>query len=139
MLVVFFYFIVAAAALGFGPNLEIPPSGEHKYTLIYLHGMGASSEFYRGFFEKETNTEIPLDAPRFVNGGPWSNLTNVKVVLPNAPIRHSCYKDWCRNTSSWFDMWFNSTKHRIFPELMKEGKKGAAFEAVISEYNQTDL
>ena len=136
------YSIVAVAALGFGKNLEIPPSGEHNYTLIFLHGMGASSQFYRGFFEKENNspnTEIPPDAQTFVNGGPWSNLTNVKVVLPNAPFRHSCYKDWCKNTSSWFDMWFNSTKHRVFPELMKEGKKGAAFEAVISEYDQEDL
>ncbi len=47
-----------------------PKSGEHKYTLIWMHGLGDSSEGFLDFFQ----------CPK-----PWLPNLNTKVILLNAP------------------------------------------------------
>jgi predicted esterase len=55
------------------------PKGKHKYTLIFLHGLGQNGKTnLRNFAYQAENRITPL---------------NMKIVLPTAPVRGVTAKD----------------------------------------------
>src|SRR5947209_6177658 len=60
-----------------------PPKGDHKYTIIWLHGLGDSSDGFADLFAEY--------AP-----------SNTRVVLPNAPVRPITVNGGAR-MQGWYD------------------------------------
>jgi phospholipase/carboxylesterase len=68
-----------------GRNIIIAPEGEHKHTVIWLHGLGDSAD---GF--------LPVFKGSKIFG------TNTKIVLLTAPIRAVTVNGGMK-MNSWFD------------------------------------
>ncbi|PRP88797.1 Phospholipase/Carboxylesterase family protein [Planoprotostelium fungivorum] len=62
----------------------LPPRGDHKYTIVWMHGLGDSSEGFRDLFEQ------------FV-------MPNTRVVLLNAPVMPVTANGGMR-MQSWYDI-----------------------------------
>ncbi len=71
-----------------GRTIVLQPTKPHKYSIVWLHGLGDSAE---GFSDLFTDTEISL-VP-----------ANCRVILPTAPERAvSCNHGMKMN--AWFDI-----------------------------------
>jgi len=68
-----------------------PPSGTHKSTIIWTHGLGDSSQGFSGMF-------------RQLQQSPPANLQNTRVVLPNAPVQPVSVNGGMR-MRSWYDIY----------------------------------
>lgn len=66
--------------------MEVPvqTGAKHRGTIVWLHGLGDSSEGFRDLFEKTTRREVLVNS--FKNPNKFQ-LKGIKVLLPNAPIR----------------------------------------------------
>ena len=71
-----------------------PRNHEHKYTLIWLHGLGDSAHGYSEIFASSQHKLVPL---------------NCKIVLPTAPVQAVTFNNGQKMTS-----WYN-IKERFDP------------------------
>jgi len=69
-------------------SIILMPKGEHKYTLIFLHGTSEKGPEYVKYFGSQPENRItPL---------------NMKIVMPTAPVRETGPDD--KKTTAWFDI-----------------------------------
>lgn len=69
-------------------SVILMPKGEHKYTLIFLHGTSEKGQEYVKYFGSQPENRItPL---------------NMKIVMPTAPVRETGPDD--KKTTAWFDI-----------------------------------
>ena len=70
-------------------SIELMPKDKHKYTLIFLHGLGQNGKtIFKNFANQAENRITPL---------------SMKIVLPTAPVRSVTAEDDEKMTS-WFDI-----------------------------------
>jgi hypothetical protein len=69
-------------------NIILTPKGEHKYTLIWLHGFGHAVRKYGVQVFIDSKDHLP---------------PNVKIILPKAPEGGSWYPVNGENFEYWFD------------------------------------
>ena len=68
--------------------IYVEPTGEHKYTLIFLHGLGDSAKGIHKYFG--------------IKGSPLK-ISNMRIVLPTAPRRNMTVNKMQMN--SWYDIY----------------------------------
>ena len=66
------------------------PKTEHKYSLIFLHGLGDTAMGFKDLFEDKGN-EYRITPP------------NCRIVLPTAPVQPVTLNDGYE-MNSWFDI-----------------------------------
>ena len=66
------------------------PKEDHKYSLIFLHGLGDTAMGFMDVFEDKRN-EYQLTPP------------NCRIVLPTAPVQAVTLNDGFE-MNSWFDV-----------------------------------
>ena len=68
--------------------LTCNPKGEHKYSLIWLHGLGDSAQGFISIFAEREHSFVP---------------STCKVILPTAPIRAVTLNQGMK-MNSWYDI-----------------------------------
>ena len=97
--------------------IYVEPTGEHKYTLIFLHGLGDSAKGLEKYFG--------------IKGSPLK-ISNMRIVLPTAPRCNVTLNKMQMN--SWYDIFENtSAMDRI--ALLKEGKEDDVQKDIWQRYN----
>ena len=82
------------AESGYADLVEVEPIGEHRYTLIFMHGLGDNGSNSKRLFNPN---------------GMVGSLPGVKVVLPTAPTQKVNMNNDMEMTS-WFNVFAPNTK-----------------------------
>ncbi|MFZ2406934.1 MAG: carboxylesterase [Methylobacter sp.] len=77
-------------------TIEIPPESEHKYSVIWLHGLGADGHDFEGIVP-----ELHLTAQ-----------ANIHFIFPNAPIQPVTINGGM-SMRSWYDILEMSLERRV--------------------------
>ena len=89
--------------------VTLQPKGEHKFTLIFMHGLGDTAMgFFSMFADQGDNRLTPL---------------NCKIILPTAPTAAVTCNGGAEMTS-WFDFYrlefgkiSNATNEKVWAEI----------------------
>ena len=112
--------------------IYIEPTGEHKYTLIFLHGLGDSAKGLQKYFG--------------IKGSPLK-ISNMRIVLPTAPRRdmtlnkmrmnswYDIYKSWKGNSSTG-DSNSNISTQSLY---LAEGKQDEVQQEIWARFNQQHI
>ena len=101
--------------------IYVEPSAEHKYTLIFLHGLGDSAKGLEKYFG--------------IKGSPLK-ISNMRIVLPTAPRCNVTLNKMQMN--SWYDILENKSAMDRLARL-KEGKFDEVQNDIWNRYNQEDI
>jgi len=77
-------------------TIEIPPKAAHKYSIIWLHGLGADGHDFEGIVH-----ELHL-----------TGAANIHFIFPNAPVQPVTVNNGMK-MRSWYDIMAMTVQHQV--------------------------